>query len=217
MAAFGSAPNGEMIGYCRVSTQEQDVGMQKSALLRAGVKEENILVETISGAARALPMRARAIKMACRPGFTLVVWKLDRLGRSAKDVLSIAHEFEREGAFIKTLDGVDTTNRLIGPLILGMLALVAEFERNMIRERTRAGMQEKIKQGAKFGRKIVFTARKKEAIERDLRRLELTVKEIAKKHGVSVSGINKYPELNHYRKNKLGKSLRGLTRGKTRT
>jgi hypothetical protein len=209
MAAFENEPNGEMIGYCRVSTQDQEVDLQRSALIRAGVKPENILVEKVSGAARRLPVRERAIKMSCRPGWTLVVWKLDRLGRSAKDVLNIAHEFEQEGAFIRTLDGVDTSNRLIGPLILGMLALVAQFERSMIAARTKAGMAERKAQGVVFGPKVKFTAALKRAILKDLKGNKLTLDQIAKKHSVSVSGINKQAELQHYRGRVLGQSLRG--------
>lgn len=185
-----------MIGYARVSTEDQNLTHQIDALVRHGVPRKLIYSEKVSGAAKVLPERAKAIKQCTRPGATLVVWKLDRLGRSMREVVNIAHELDRAGAFIRTLDGVDTRNPMNGKLLLGMLAIVAEFERSMISARTKSAMASKIARGAKYGPKLKFTPALLAKIKTDLKakgddgRPLYTVEQVAQRHKVSPSGIN---------------------------
>lgn len=217
-----AAETDEVIGYARVSTDDQDLTMQIKALMGSGIPRDRIFAEKVSGAARRLPQRARAIKMACRPGWTLRVWKLDRLGRSMRDVVTIADEMKRAGAYIQTMDGVDTRNPIVGALLLQMLAIVAEFERGMIAQRTKAGMAARKEAGARFGapRKI-FGDRLKtiraELRERDpaTRKLRYTVEEVAQRNGVSPSTIWKHPALQAYRTRVLKKTRRGRSRSET--
>lgn len=201
-----------VIGYARVSTIEQNLAHQIDALLRHGIPRSRIFTEKVSGAARNLPERAKAIKLAMRPGGVLVVWKLDRLGRSLRDVVNIAHEMDHVGAFIRTLDGVDTSNPLTGKLMFGMLALMAEFERSMISARTKSAMAAQKARGATYGGKVKFTDEVKYAIGVDLLakrkdgRPRYTVAQVAQRHKVSASGINKHmPRA----RSKLSKTLRG--------
>jgi DNA invertase Pin-like site-specific DNA recombinase len=200
------------IGYARVSTAEQNLTHQIDALVRHGIPRKLIYTEKVSGAAKHLPERAKAIKQCMRPGATLVVWKLDRLGRSMREVVNIAHELDRAGAFIRTLDGVDTRNPMNGKLLLGMLAIVAEFERSMISARTKSAMAAQKARGAKYGGKVKFTPVLLKKIAADLKQLGpdrrplYTVAEVAKRHGVSPSGINLHLPKS---RSKLGKTSRG--------
>lgn len=202
----------DVIGYARVSTTDQNLTHQIDALLRHGIPRARIFSEKVSGAARNLPERAKAIKLAMRPGSTLVVWKLDRLGRSLRDVVNIAHDMDKAGAYIRTLDGVDTSHPLTGKLMLGMLALMAEFERGLIAARTKSAMASHKARGAQYGGKVKFDNKMLEKIGADLRAVgpggkpRYTIGEVAKRHGVSRSGINIYfPK----RRPKRAKSLRG--------
>lgn len=207
---------GEVVGYARVSTDDQDLTMQVKALQASGIPRDMIFAEKVSGAARRLPERDRAVKMVARKGWTLRVWKLDRLGRSVHDVLGIARTLKDSGAYLQTMDGVDTRNELLGPLLLGMLALVAEFERNMIAARTKAGMAARKAAGAVFGAKRKIDARMLASIKREMRerdpenkaRLRYTVAQIAEHHGISVNTMHLHSELRAYR-SKMGKTLRG--------
>lgn len=131
------APKGELIGYARVSTQDQSLNLQTDALKKAGcliIREEKL-----SGAKRTRPELDMAIK-DLRPGDTLVVWRLDRLSRSIKDLYERLAEIEEAGASFRSLTEAFDFNTATGRLILGMLAIMAEFERQLTIERTKAGM-----------------------------------------------------------------------------
>ena len=126
-----------LIGYARVSTAEQDLGAQRAALAAAGCAE--IVAETASGADAARPELARLLGRI-RPGDTLVVARLDRLARSLAHLLAVIARLEARGAGFRSLaDPIDTAGPS-GTLILQILGAVAEFERALIRERTRAGL-----------------------------------------------------------------------------
>jgi DNA invertase Pin-like site-specific DNA recombinase len=126
-----------LVGYARVSTGEQDAGPQVAALRAAGCAR--ILTETVSGAARARPELARALALA-GPGDVLVCTRLDRLARSLVHLLEIAEGLAARGAGFRSLaDPVDTTSAQ-GRLALQILGAVAEFERALVRERTKAGL-----------------------------------------------------------------------------
>ena len=132
------APKGELIGYARVSTQDQSLSLQTDALKKAGCL--NIHEEpATSGAKKNRPVLDMAIK-DLRPGDMLVVWRLDRLSRSIKDLYERLAQIEAAGAGFKSLTEAFDFTTATGRLILGMLAIMAEFERQLTIERTKAGM-----------------------------------------------------------------------------
>ena len=142
-------PKGELIGYARVSTADQVMDLQISALKKAGcfhIHEE----PATSGAKKVRPVLDMAIK-DLRPGDTLVVWRLDRLSRSIKDLYSRLEAIEAAGAGFKSLTEAFDFTTATGRLILGMLAIMAEFERQLTIERTKAGMAVLREKGHKMG------------------------------------------------------------------
>lgn len=137
------------VGYWRVSTPDQDPDYQINELQKFGVV--TVYGEKITGARMNRPQLQRAIKI-CRRGDCIVVWKLDRLGRSLKDVLMVVEQLEREGINIRSLtEPIDTTSSM-GRLVMQILLAVAEMERNLISERTTAGMKRAKERGQKFGK-----------------------------------------------------------------
>ncbi len=213
---------GEVVGYARVSTEDQDLKMQITALEKSGIPRNMIFSEKVSGAARRLPERERALKMATRPGWVLRVWKLDRLGRSMRDVVNIAYDLADAGASVQTMDGIDTGRPIVGPLILNVLAAVAEFERAMIAERTKAGMAARKAAGQKFGAKKKINAKLRATIRKQLRekdpatgKLRYTITEIAEMHDMVASTIQNDPALRGLR-TQWGISRRGRPPGKKR-
>ena len=137
------------IGYARVSTQEQNLDLQKDALKRAGCKK--IIEDVASGKTENRPGLARALELL-REGDVLVVWRLDRLGRSLKHLIELMTELEQKKIGFQSLqESIDTTSPG-GKLIFHMFGALAEFERNLIRERTRAGLEAARARGRKGGR-----------------------------------------------------------------
>lgn len=137
------------IGYARTSTQDQNLDLQTDALKKAGCKK--IFNEKISGSSRNRPELDKLLEQL-RSGDVVHIWKLDRLGRSLKDLISIVTEIENKGAFLVSLqDKIDTTTPG-GRLIFHIFASLAEFERDVIRERTNAGLAAARARGRKGGR-----------------------------------------------------------------
>jgi len=133
-------PAPHLIGYARVSTRDQDPQMQIDALLKAGVNPDDIFHEKASAASKRRPQFDAMMKDA-REGDIIIFWKLDRLGRSVRQVLDTIAKLDAKGAKIKCLtQPIDTTTPL-GRLILVILAAVAEMERELGLERTRAGLK----------------------------------------------------------------------------
>jgi DNA invertase Pin-like site-specific DNA recombinase len=154
-----------LVGYARVSTADQNPQMQIDSLTKAGVHEDNIWWETASGVSR----RRRALDMAladARHGDVLIVWKLDRVGRSLLDLLAIMKRLEDNGVGFKSLtEGIDTTTPA-GRLILHVIGALAQFERDLIVERTRAGVKAHRERGGKIGQPLKMTPeRMQEAVE----------------------------------------------------
>lgn len=144
---------GLLIGYARVSTSEQDVAAQESALQALGVAPERIYVDHgRSGTTRERPGLEKAMA-ACRPGDTLVVTKLDRLARSLPDARDIASELLAGGVRLSLGGTVHDPTDPIGRLLFNVLAMVAEFEADLLRARTREGMQIARERGRLRGRK----------------------------------------------------------------
>jgi DNA invertase Pin-like site-specific DNA recombinase len=136
-------------GYWRVSTPDQDPAYQIAELEKAGV--DAVFGEKITGARMNRPELSRLLKQ-CRAGDCVVVWKLDRLGRSLKDVLIVIEDMKAKGINVRSLtEPIDTTSSM-GNLVMQILLAVAEMERNLISERTRAGMQRRKAEGQRFGK-----------------------------------------------------------------
>ena len=130
-------PKGMLIGYARVSTLDQNLALQRDALAEAGCGK--IFTEQMSGAVADRPALHDALEYA-RSGDTLVVWKLDRLARSMKQLIETVEQLRVRGIGLRSLtEALDTTTAQ-GLLVFHMFSALAEFERSLIRERTRAGL-----------------------------------------------------------------------------
>ncbi len=138
------------IGYARVSTADQNLDIQLRALKKAGCQK--IFREKISGATRQRPEFQRMLDQL-RPSDTVLVWKLDRLARSTRDLLNTMGMIGEAGAKFKSLSEpwANTTSH-VGKMIMTVFAGIAEFERDLIRERTGAGREAARKRGVQFGR-----------------------------------------------------------------
>ena len=148
-----------LIGYARVSTQLQDNATQIDALKKSGC--ETIFEETISGGRWERPKLQDLLKHI-RRGDTVVVWKLDRLSRSLKDLLFIMEQIENKGAGFKSLtESIDTTTSA-GKMMMQMVGVFAEFERNMLKERTMKGLEYAREQWRVGGRKPKLKPRQTE-------------------------------------------------------
>ncbi len=136
-----------LVGYARVSTVDQDTDMQLQALRRAGVRR--VFAEQSSS----VGARPELQRLLCtvRPGQRVVVYKLDRLARSLKDLLSILDRLERAGAGFQSLTEPIDTQTPAGRLMLQVLGSVAEFERSLIRERVVSGQVAALRRGVRFG------------------------------------------------------------------
>lgn len=142
------------IGYARVSTKEQEAHLQCDALTEAGC--ERIFEEKASGAQRDRPELKAALEYI-REGDVLVVWKLDRLARSLRQLIETVEDLQARGiGFVSITEGIDTTSPG-GKLVFHVFGALAEFEREMITERTKAGLKAAKARGRKLGRPAALT------------------------------------------------------------
>ena len=145
-----------LLGYTRVSTVHQDDELQRDALRTVGVQADHIYSDVVSGTkeARTRPGMQRLLGFA-RPGDTIVVWRIDRLGRSLLDVLATVHELREKNIVVQSIsDGIDPATTT-GRLMLNMLGTLAEYERELIVERVNAGLATSRKAGTVFGRPVL--------------------------------------------------------------
>ena len=171
-----------MIGYARVSTGLQDLSLQLDALKKH--RCTIIYEETASGANSDRPELAQCLK-ALRSGDTLVVWRLDRLGRSLKDLVETVTALEgRDVGFMSLTEAIETRSAT-GKLMFHVFSAMAEFERNLIRERTRAGLAAARARGRTGGRKPKLDEQQKREIRTLLNDPTLQVDQIARRYGVS--------------------------------
>lgn len=177
-----------LIGYARVSTEDQNLDLQRDALTAAGC--ETIFDESgVSGAAKVRPALRRLIR-AARPGDVIVVWRLDRLGRSLRDLIDIIERLrQREIGFVSLREQIDTTSAA-GRFYLHMLGALAEFERELIRDRTRAGMAAARERGIPIGRPRKMTDAQAGEARRRLNRGE-SADSVAAAYGVSVPTLHR--------------------------
>jgi len=166
-----------LLGYARVSTEDQHLDIQREALTKAGC--ERIFEEKVSGAQRSRPELDRLLDHV-RSGDTIVVWKLDRLARSTRHLLDIADTISQTGAGLKSLSEpwADTTSPA-GRMVLTVFAGIAEFERELIRERTTSGRIAAKQRGVRFGRPTKLT-REQLALAERLLAEGTPVREVAK-------------------------------------
>lgn len=149
-------PTGQLIGYARVSTRDQSVDMQLEALRRAGVPEDNLWWEVKSGVKQRRPKLEMALTQAMR-GDTVVVYKLDRFGRSMLDLIEKVQNLTERGIGFKSLtEGFDTTTPG-GRLLFHVIGALAQFERDLVVERTRDGMAAARERGSQIGAVKRFT------------------------------------------------------------
>lgn len=137
-------------GYARVSTEDQKADLQVAALQKAGC--EHVFTDIASGATSKRPELTRCLE-SLRAGDTLVVWKLDRLGRSLSHLVAVLSDLQVKGVAFQSLTEAIDTNSAAGRLMGHMLGALAEFERSLIVERTQAGLKAAKKRGQKLGRK----------------------------------------------------------------
>ena len=169
-----------IIGYARVSTAGQNLDLQLDELRKHGA--ERVFQEKITGTKQHRPQLDELLKIA-RPGDVVIVWKLDRIGRSMRHLVELVEHFRGQGiGFVSLKESIDTTTAT-GKLIFNIFASLAEFERDMISERTRAGLDAARARGRKGGR-----PQKRKGIDTALRMYDsqdYTVKEIEEATGIS--------------------------------
>lgn len=180
-----------LVGYVRVSTEEQNEDMQVHALMRAGVHPDNIHMDLgVSGVAAKRPARDMALRQ-CREGMTLVVYKLDRVTRSLLDLLLLLQGMTARGVHFQSLgDKIDTATP-IGKVMLAVLGAFAEFERDMIKARTMAGVKRAMERGVRFGQPTKITPKVRASINASLRRGR-SVRDAAHLEGLAESTVRKY-------------------------
>jgi len=177
-----------LVGYARVSTQDQHLTGQLETLKAAGAT--TIYREKISGARADRPQLAK-LMASLKEGDVVLVTKLDRLGRSTRELLDLIESISKAGASFRSLgDPLWDTSSSQGRLLSTLLAAIAEFERDLIRERTGEGRKRAQKAGVKFGRKPKLSVyQRNEAIKR--RAAGETLAEIAKSYAVDISMISR--------------------------
>ena len=185
------------LGYTRVSTASQDAQLQLDALVDSGVQKRDVFADVTSGSRAAIerPGMKRLLDYV-EPGDTVVVWRIDRLGRSLIDVLNTVNLLRDKGVKIRSLsDGIDpeTTS---GRLMLGMLATLAEYERELITERVNAGIAAAKQSGTRFGRPPVDPAVIAEKLEiaQDARKKGRTAAEAASLVGWSRATLYRHQQ-----------------------
>jgi len=190
-----SAPS-PLMGYMRVSKADgsQVLDLQRDALLAAGVSEGRLYDDTSSGKLDARPGLAACLK-ALREGDTLVVWKLDRLGRNLRHLVNTVHDLTNRGIGLKVLTGqgaaIDTTTPA-GKLVFGIFASLAEFERDLISERTRAGLASARARGRKGGRRPKMTPAKLRLAMAAMGKPETNVGDLCRELGITRSTLYRH-------------------------
>ena len=177
------------IGYARVSTLEQNLDLQRDALAAAGC--ERVIVDQASGAITARPGLDK-VKELLRPGDTLVVWRLDRLGRSLQDLIAWAMYLKEKGVALQSLSETIDTATPTGQLTFHLFGALAEFERNLIRERTQAGLAAARARGRLGGRPQALDADKRALAVRLYREKTLTIARICEMMGISKPTLYAY-------------------------
>ena len=184
------------IGYARVSKSDgsQVLDLQLDALVAAGINKESIYKDEMSGKSDKRPGLDACVK-ALRPGDVLIVWKLDRLGRSLKHLVNTIHDLTDRQVGFKVLTGqgaeIDTTTAS-GKLVFGIFAALAEFERELISERTKAGLVAARARGREGGRSFKLTKSQVRLAQASMKNRDCRVSELCEELGISRQALYKY-------------------------
>lgn len=185
-----------LIGYARVSKADgsQSLDLQRDALLAAGVAEDRVYADRVSGRKDERPGLEACLK-ALREGDVLVIWKLDRLGRSLHHLVKTVTGLSERGVGLKVLTGqgaqIDTTTAA-GRLSFGIFATLAEFESELIRERTVAGLRAARARGRRGGRKPALTKAQVRTAQAAMAHRDTSVSELCKELGISPVTLYRY-------------------------
>lgn len=177
------------LGYARVSTDDQNLDLQRDALQRA--RCQRIYEEKASGKTTDRPQLEECLA-DLRKGDTLIVWRLDRLGRSLPDLVRIVSDLEQRGIGFESLAEHIETSSATGKLIFHVFAALAEFERNLIRERTQAGLAAARARGRTGGRKPKIGDKERREIQALYDAKTVPVSDIARRYGVSRTTLYKH-------------------------
>lgn len=201
-----------LIGYMRVSKADgsQATDLQRDALIAAGVDPVHLYEDQASGMREDRPGLTSCLK-ALRTGDTLVVWKLDRLGRDLRHLINTVHDLTGRGIGLKVLTGhgaaIDTTTAS-GRMVFGIFATLAEFERDLIRERTMAGLASARARGRKGGRKFALTKAQVRLAQAAMAQRDTSVSDLCKELGIERVTLYRYVgpkgELRDHGKHVLG-------------
>jgi DNA invertase Pin-like site-specific DNA recombinase len=178
-----------LIGYARVSTDDQKLNLQQDALNKAGC--EKIFEDYLGGTKASRPGLNAALEMA-RAGDTLVVWRLDRLGRSLKDLLQLTETLKERSIGLCSLEESINTTSSSGQLVFHLFGALAEFERNLIRERTQAGLKAARARGRKGGRPKALDQNKRQLAVKLYNERQHSIDEICQMMGISKPTLYKY-------------------------
>lgn len=177
-----------LIGYARVSTQDQHLALQRESLAKAGCQK--IFEDKVGGTRADRPGLTRALE-TLREGDTLVVWKLDRMGRSVKQLVNLAGELHKRGVQFKSLTDAIDTGTTSGRFFFHVMASLAEMERELTVERTRAGLEVARQLGRKGGRKPKMTESKIKSAKKLLSN-GIPPRDVAQNLGVSISTLYRW-------------------------
>jgi DNA invertase Pin-like site-specific DNA recombinase len=180
-----------LVGYARVSTADQSLNLQRDALKKAGCKRVFTDVAGAGGAGAERPGLAKALEYV-RRGDTLVVWKLDRFGRSLRDLVESVNALKaRKVGFRSLQEALDTTTSG-GRLVFHVFAALAEFERDLIRERTQAGLKAARARGRMGGRPRILIGKRLELAQSLFNDPKNSPRDIAKTIGISLATLYRY-------------------------
>jgi DNA invertase Pin-like site-specific DNA recombinase len=188
MKASGPAPASTVVGYARVSTITQTLEQQTEQLTAASAGK--IFSDVMSGARDDRPGFAECLKYL-RDGDTLIVWRLDRLGRNMRSIVNTIHDLTERGITLRSLqDGVDTSTST-GRMVAGILTSIAEYERELVRERTALKLAHARKSGVKFGRPTKLNG-DQTALARRMKESGETAATICKTLGIGRTTLYRY-------------------------
>lgn len=179
----------QRIGYARVSTDDQHLDLQRDALMQAGC---GVIYEEAASGKSATRPELEQCRKALRAGDTLIVWRLDRLGRSLPDLVQIVADLEQRGVGFESLTEKIETSSAAGKLVFHVFAALAEFERGLIRERTRAGLSAARARGRVGGRRPKLDEQQVREIKVLLRDPHIQVADVARRYGVSRTTLYKH-------------------------
>jgi DNA invertase Pin-like site-specific DNA recombinase len=184
---------GKLYGYARVSTVDQSLDMQIDALRAAGCEASHIYTDKVSGARASRPGLDKCLA-AMRTGDTLIVWRIDRLGRSMPHLVKLVEQLKESGIGFRSLqEGFIDTTTATGALVLNLFSCLAEFERNLIQERTKSGLAAARARGKKGGRKKISALNPKVLAAKKMHKdLSLSISSICHALKISPTTLHRY-------------------------